>query len=209
MLKDALYNCARLARTRQWSLLFYVLRNRWHNLDLSFVSVHDLGLSEDKSKFYSDSGGPDLDIVLRSLPISHSDEALDAGCGKGGALLTLARYPFARVDGFDISESLVNIARENVRKAKVSNSSVFVADASRFADLDRYTYLYMFNPFTALVLKPFMDNVIESIRRKPRKVTLVYRYPVDEPVILAVGFNKVCEFLHASHPFVIYEGGPR
>src|SRR4051794_20589715 len=102
MLKDAIVNCARLAMQGKWSLLSYVLRNKWYGIDLNFVSVQELGLTDDKAKFYSDSGGPDLDVVIRALPVSPSDEILDVGCGKGGAALTLARHPFRRVDGIEI-----------------------------------------------------------------------------------------------------------
>lgn len=56
---------------------------------------------------------------------------LDVGCGAGEVSLALARgHPAAEVIGLDISEQLIEVARE--RAAHLENASFFVADASSF-----------------------------------------------------------------------------
>ncbi len=79
-------------------------------VDLRGVSTRDLGLDDQRSVQYVDSGGADLDAVFRTFDISPADAVLDVGCGKGGALITLSRYPFALVDGLEISSDLAHIA---------------------------------------------------------------------------------------------------
>ena len=79
----------------------YRLRMAMRGIDLRRISVADLGLREDRSVEHGASGGPELEDVLNRLPITREDNVLDLGCGMGSAMITLARYPFARVDGVD------------------------------------------------------------------------------------------------------------
>ena len=68
----------------------YLLTAKIRGIDLNGASVEQLGLDPTRSHFYADSG-PDLDHALRSFDISPTDVALDLGCGKGGAMITLAK----------------------------------------------------------------------------------------------------------------------
>jgi len=183
---------------------FYLLGVKWRGIDLSFVSVEDLGTSKERSLWHSNSGGPDLDVVLSSLPISHTDVGLDIGCGKGGAILTMAKYPFARVDGVEISPELVRIAHRNIERLGLKNTFIFCDDAAEFKDLDTYTYLYMYNPFPEVVIASVVDNILGSLRRRRRKLTLIYKNPMGHSLLLRAGFAKVNEFHHSENPFFIY-----
>jgi SAM-dependent methyltransferase len=142
-----------LIRTGRWRLLVFRARMKCSRIDLGYVSIRDLGLTEDRSLFHDSSGGPELDSILKTLPISTSDEALDLGCGKGGAILTMAKYAFARVDGVEISEILIQVARKNLSRMKVGKSKIFHSDAAEFTDIDRYTFFYMYYPFPRVVTK--------------------------------------------------------
>jgi SAM-dependent methyltransferase len=176
-------------------------------VDLGWVSVKDSGLSEDRSHWHSNSGGPDLERLLDSLSISPSDSALDLGCGKGGAMLTLARYPFARVDGVEISPGLASIAQKNLRRLGIVNARVFCSDAAGFHDLDRYSYFYMYNPFPEQVMESVMDNITSSLSRQRRAVTLIYKNAVFAHVVNRAGFQKIAETeqRHRDYPaFCVY-----
>jgi hypothetical protein len=129
------------------------------------------------------------------------------GCGKGGAMITLAKY-FSRVDGVEISSELAEIARNNLRRAHASRSEVYCADATEFTDLDRYTVVYMFNPFTAPVVSQALANLRESLRRRPRALRLIYRNPVCDDVVTAAGFRRVATFNVGTQPIYIYDGPP-
>src|SRR5271155_952484 len=130
-----------------WRLLPYRLKMAHRGIDLSGANPADLGLSEDRSAGHRDSGGPDLEKILKKLSISQSDRVLDIGCGKGGAMLTLAKYPFERVDGLELSPRLVQIAQHNLGRMRISNAEIFSCDAAAFDGLDRDNYFYMYNPF--------------------------------------------------------------
>src|SRR5436305_2669291 len=112
---------------------------KFRGIDLRWVSIEDSGLSAERSCWCSNSGGPELEELLHMLPISRADAVLDIGCGKGGAMITLAQFPFERVDGLEISPKLAHIARLNIRRLDIPNAAVFCADAADFTDIDPYT----------------------------------------------------------------------
>jgi SAM-dependent methyltransferase len=194
-----------------WKYLPYQVKMKCRRIDLGWVSVRDSGLSEERSHWHSNSGGPDLADLLRRLPICASDKLLDIGCGKAGAMLTLVQYPFARVDGVEISPNLARIARQNLKRLGVSNARVFCCDAAEFRELDDYNYFYMYNPFPESVLRCVMENISRSLERRPRKVTLIYKNPIFEAVMVDCGFTKSFETqqTHPNYPpFSVYVAEP-
>lgn len=182
----------------------------FHGVDLSGATVEDCGLTEERSYGHKDSGGPDLSKLLRTLPISVSDAVIDLGCGKGGALLTMAEYPFARVDGVELSPQLAQIAQQNVDRLHIKNSKLFCCDAASFTELDVYTYFYMYNPFPKVVMSAVISNITCSLQRHARNATLIYKNPVFHDVVVNAGFRKSADIRepHLHHGFSIYMWHP-
>ena len=137
----------------------YRLAMKVRRIDVSGATLEQLGLSEERSKPHSNSGGPELEAVLRELPIRPGDAVIDLGCGKGGAMLTLAKYPFERVDGVEISPALCQTAEANLKRAGVKNASVYCCDAGEFQGLDAYAFVYMYNPFPEAVMQRVSANL--------------------------------------------------
>jgi precorrin-6B methylase 2 len=169
-------------RLAEFSYLAWV---RWHNLDFDYVGVEDLGLPSETAHFHSATPALALRRVLRDLGITSADRILDIGCGKGAAVIEFARWPFGKVAGCDISPWLVEIARANCRKLACPRVELFCADAAEFKDLDEYNYFYLFNPFPAAVMEAVMDHLVESLRVRPRLITLLYRNPTCHDCIAA------------------------
>ena len=205
MLANAILNCGHLILKGEWRRLFYVLKIKFYHLDLSYVSVADIGSTEERSRPYVDSGGPDLDAVLRALRISSSDCAIDIGCGKGGAMISLARCPFARVDGVDLSPELVASAEANLRRMRLlERCRLFCADATQFKDLDAYNFIYLYNPFRQTIMLRVVNNVLDSLRRKPRQLTVIYMNPVCGDLWLNAGFETIREFQGETLRTMVY-----
>jgi SAM-dependent methyltransferase len=202
-LRRTLLNMIRGDR-KEWSYLPYRVQMRLRGIDISWVSLEELGLSEATSVWHGASGGPYLDNVLRTLEIFPSDVALDIGCGKGAAMLTMLHYPFRRVDGVDISPKLLEIARRNLSICKAPNSSLFCSNAAEFRNLDDYTWFYMYNPFPAVILKQVLGNITDSLRRAERRVAIIYNNPVHGFLIEEAGFRKVAEFRQDVNPCFVY-----
>jgi SAM-dependent methyltransferase len=187
----------------------------WHRItlacrgiDLGRVSIENLGLDKSRSFYYSNSGGPALAAVLRSLPISSSDSALDIGCGKGGAIITMACLPFERVDGIEVSADLVRVARRNLKRMGIGKSTIILADAAEFRALDPYTFLYMFHPFPEVVLRAVLENIRQSLVRRPRRITILYKNAVYHGLMVECGFKDILTG-DANFPCKVYvaDGG--
>ena len=188
----------------EWRHLPYRLAMKCRRIDLSWVSAEESGVGS-RGEWHSNSGGPNLEVVLDRLDISQSDAALDLGCGKGGALLTMAQYRFRRVDGVELSSDLAGTARTNIRRLHIRNASVFCCDAADFKDLDAYTYFYMYNPFPEPVVKDVLTNLEASRLRRGRKLTIIYKNPICEKALLDAGFRKTAEYRHCTPHFSIFQ----
>ena len=187
--------------------VLYSLQNRLRKIDLDHVSVDDLGLPADRAHFHSSSGGPDCARMLRSLRIPRGCVGLDLGSGKGGAALTMARFPFDEVIGVELSDALIAVARENVARARLRNVRFVQADASEFTDLDRVTHIYMYNPFPCAVMHSVVGNLRASLARADRELTIVYKNPLCHDVIVDAPrlFEKISETLIGEHWWYVYQ----
>jgi len=125
-------------------------------------------------------------------------------------MLTLAKFPFAPVDGVELSPQLAEVARRNLRRLGVSNATVFCCDAAEFTELDVYTYFYLYNPFPEMVLRSVIKNIESSLQRRSRTTTLIYKNALFDGLVVNAGFSRIAEFgakqLH--HPFAVYVGAP-
>lgn len=186
--------------------LYYALWHRMKGLDLKAESIEELCLTEDRSRNHVSCGGPDLESVLRTLSIGSKDKAVDLGSGKGGAMFTLARFPFGEIMGVEISERLVSIAESNASRLHLKNVHFKCEDAGKFRDLDRFTYVFMFNPFPEKVIQEVIANLRASLLRRPRSLIIIYKGPdILEEMANLEGFSRrdVFRFAYAQ-PFYIY-----
>jgi SAM-dependent methyltransferase len=163
-----------------------------------------------ESYMHTHSGGPDLARVLRTLRIPKGSRVLDLGSGKGGACFTLARFPFAEVVGLEVSEHLIRIAEANASRLHVSTVRFVCGDAATFTALDLFTHLYMFNPFSEIIVGKVMENVRLSLERRPRDLTLVYKYPGTPAIVDQSIFTERRVMTRPNtHPFHIFEHSHR
>jgi 2-polyprenyl-3-methyl-5-hydroxy-6-metoxy-1,4-benzoquinol methylase len=138
--------------------LRYALWTRWKRLDFQKVPLEELGLSEEHAHQHTASGGAFLVEALNEVDIPSGSRVIDFGCGKGSAMCTLAKFPFAEVAGVELSEPMAAIARANGRKLALKKFRVYVSDAGKFEDLDRFTHLYMFNLSIGVQSRPIIST---------------------------------------------------
>lgn len=162
------------------------------------VHVDELGLDPNLSVGYHPSGDKYLRQLLKGLVISNQDRILDIGCGKGSAILVMLKFPFAQVDGVEISEDLAKIARRNFKLLGVPAGRIHIVrmNAAKFTQLDAYNFIYLYNPFRRPVFRNVLSNLTNSLKRKPRKMTLIYNNPAYHDDVLNSGFFE----LASKHP---------
>ena len=198
-------NAVSLLLHREWRECIFRLRVHIQKIDLKNVYLDELHLPEERCHYYANSGGPHLDKVLRTLNISPQDSIVDFGSGKGGALITFSRYPFAKIAGVELSPELVAIAEKNFAKLNLQNITMFVADAADFTDLDEYNYFYFFSPFPGNVMRAVIEHISASLRNRPRKTVIIYFNPeCHDDVVNNSPFVKVTEFHHHELGYYVY-----
>jgi hypothetical protein len=181
------------------------LRVHFSKIDLKYASVKKLGLPVDRSHDYRHSGGIHLEEVLNNLNITSEDAIVDFGSGKGGALITFAKYPFSKITGVELMPELAAIAENNFRILKISNITIVIIDAAKFVDLDGYNYFYFYSPFPSNVMEAVMQNIKSSLRTKPRSVHIIYCNPEFHDVVIKDSpFSKTGEFYHHQLQLPIY-----
>ena len=191
--------------------LLFRLRVHFSKIDLRYASVRELGLSADRSHDYRHSGGIHLENVLNGLNITREDAIVDFGSGKGGALITFAKYPFAKITGVELLPELAAIAEQNFKILKISNVTMVVSDAAEFTDLDDYTYFYFYSPFPRNVMAAVLHNIQSSLLEKPRGVHLIYCNPEFHDILDGdTPFHKTGEFYHHQLrlPIYVYSNKP-
>ncbi len=121
-----------------------------------------------------------LPQLLELLELETDDVLLDAGCGKGRMVMAAARrYTLRRVIGFDIQPKLIEVARANAARLRSLRAPVelFVADAAHWTVPQDLTAIYLNHPFGGAVLEGFLDQVLASYDRRPRRLRLLYVFP--------------------------------
>jgi SAM-dependent methyltransferase len=185
-----------------WSRLWEAVPRNLSPYDFSSVPLAELGLDPATACHHSPTDRRQLRAFLRQIRITAADSVVDIGCGKGAALLTLARFPFGRIGGVDISPALLEIARDNARKAGIP-VELWCMDAGSFVEFDNFTHVYMYNPFPAGVMQAVLRNITAAIERSGNPSWIVYRNPVCHDVILEHGFSAAFHW-PAQLPIIVY-----
>jgi SAM-dependent methyltransferase len=145
--------------------------------------------------WYQPSSWRTLRRALRKDEVKPTDVFVDFGCGKGRVLICAARYRFARVIGVEISPRLSEIARDNLarasRKRACRDVQVVTCDAVDFEIPDDMTHAYFYYPFMGGTFQTVLNRIVESVDRRPRRVTLIYLEPRRERDVLATGRFKL------------------
>lgn len=144
--------------------------------------------------------------MLKKLSIDESDCILDVGCGKGKAISYMIRFPFQKIDGLDISEKLIKIAEKNFSILKQKRRvHLYVCDARHFERFDNYNYLFFYNPFPRETMEQVKKRILESLKRVPREMIIIYENPVDRD-LFETGEFLWEEYLYdiCPQPIVVY-----
>jgi SAM-dependent methyltransferase len=140
--------------------------------------------------------------LLRLVPAELATTTfVDIGCGKGRALLVASGLPFHRLVGLEIDPSLVDIARTLNADHRVE---VIVGDATAWEVEDDVGVVYLFNPFSQAGITAVVDQIIASLRRRPRPLVVLLLNPRD----LVPFTNAAFAVVHADPQSAVLMGPP-
>jgi hypothetical protein len=224
---------ALLKKLRLFRHFFSSLRKRgvWRTLKMSiFELYHERRLRADTSYViprqqldgdkdalnHATDYFPSSYLVLYEAFSSIRSECRDAvlvdyGCGMGRALMVASSLPLKRMIGVEISQSLCAAATTNLKRLYDESNrfgptwSIVNADARAFVVPEDANLFYFFNPFDSIVLGQVASNIIESVRKVPRKCTVVYANPIYEAEFTSRGF---CKLSRSLKDFAVYSLAP-
>jgi SAM-dependent methyltransferase len=133
---------------------------------------------------------------MAALPIEFASYVfVDAGSGKGRALLMACQYPFRKVIGIERLPELHAIAERNLRARpaelrRCEQAESILGDVLEFVWPPQPTLLFLFNPFPEWVLVRLLARLRDSLQEHPRKLWVVYHNPVLEHVLADSGFLR-------------------
>jgi hypothetical protein len=173
-------------------LQFKIIWEKARGLDfIQVLPPEDLGFDENLVYRGSPSGDSFLIKVLEELEIEPRDSILDIGCAKVSALRVMHKFPFQKIDGLEISQTLYRIAKSNFEKMNIKNITVYNLDARDFLSFKDYKYFYFYNPFPHVVMVDVISKLVEQVGSQ--QVFIIYNNPVCHEVISKSGFHKISE----------------
>lgn len=121
-----------------------------------------------------------------------NDAIFDFGCGKGTAMISFLDYGFKKVGGVEYADNAYDMMTDNFTKLGMDPSGGKVTcihgDATLIREeLDEYNWFYFFDPFEREVVEKVIDNICESLERKPRKAHIIYILPRCYDYIVSTG----------------------
>ncbi len=180
-------------------LIFYkfvLLRDRIYGVDFyKALSLAEIGLSDShESIHYGATRTGELNKVLKLSKGTNKDRILDFGSGKGLGLVDFKKFGFTKVSGVELSKDLISVAENNFKKLGLSGINIFNQDATTLKEeLDEFNFFYFYNPFIGRTFELVIENIVDSIKRNKREVTIIYNHPLELDKILKTNFFEISE----------------
>jgi SAM-dependent methyltransferase len=124
--------------------------------------------------------------------VSGLTSIVDLGSGKGRVLMVAPHFGFTDITGIDFAKELCLQANMNMREKekefpnirwRVINENVENYDIGGSDSV-----FFMFNPFTEVVLKGFLEKLDHSCHQFPRRIYFLYASPQHQQLLLDDGY---------------------
>ena len=136
-----------------------------------------------------------LEEVFTKLPPGELNHFLDIGCGKGRALCVAAHHGFNTVTGIDFSNKLCGEAEANLQHTKhilpALNFLIINKDAATFEIPPAADCIFFFNPFDQFIMSAVAKNILNSYKKNPRNIFIIYLNPLYKKELLQIGFTEI------------------
>jgi len=131
-------------------------------------------------------------FLTRFLPRKKSIKILEAGAGDGYWSQKLAEMGYGNIVLADISQGMLDEARERFAKLKIGHNAEFVkSDITNMVELESCTFDYVFSQYDAVSYCMRPKKAIEELARVSKKNAYVI-------VCLDTKFRRVSELIEAN-----------
>ena len=179
----------------------------------SWVELENLEIESkniQRGEKYQPTHAMQLRNLFRKLQIPRDKTIVDLGSGKCRVLLVAAEYGFKKVRGIEFSKELCRIANQNFISFSKSYPNgtkfdIIQADVEEYQIRDDEDIFYLFNPFDDVILSKVLNKIINSIKKRNRKVWIIYFNALHKGVIeKSKHFTKTMEYKNLGQEFLVY-----
>ena len=105
---------------------------------------------------------------------------VDVGCGVGiSTIYFRENYVFKDYCGFDFEKLFIRFSKLNLSLTTKDDINFFVDDIVNFHVQDKPSFLYLFNPFNLNLIKIFIENNLEKLKKHHSIIGYVNDIHVD------------------------------
>jgi Histone methylation protein DOT1 len=149
------------------------------------------------------SGWLTLYRVFHWLEVDPNDVIVDIGSGAGRAVLIAGLFPFRQVIGLERSDSLHELAKENLMRFRIrprATVEFVLGDALDYELPDVVTVVFFYNLFAGQTFELFIQRVFASVDRSPRRLRLVYVNPKEHGYLVKTGRCRLVKRFRGLRP---------
>lgn len=152
---------------------------------LGINTIEDMEGAKDKTgkySIYEATHYEGLIKIFEEIILTPYDTLVDFGCGLGRVLFYCNHQYMCYVTGVEYDADIYNKLCENAKeyfklfKNQERKFSLLKMKAEEYVVAPSDNYFYFFNPFSVEILDKVMENILTSVKKKPREVTLILYY---------------------------------
>ncbi len=174
-----------------------------------FLNIKTTGTRNNKDKHhfrYEATPYSDLYLLFQKVTLNESDHFVDFGSGRGRVCFYVHHLFNCFNYGIEINlstyhEALLNL--ENYSGKHDSNDKIqFLMEYAENYEIKEFqNVFFFFNPFTVQIFKKVIYNIIESVNKHPREITIILTYPILDYVsfILQETDFVVVDYIEFNH----------
>lgn len=150
----------------------------------NYYWLKDLSLNKDMPDCAQPAFYGMLEKIVRHIPLTPDDVFVDIGCGEGRVVFFMALHKVKKSIGIEIDPAVIDAANKNLCSFKKKHAPIeFVnADATK-CNLSEGNIFYLFSPFGEKTLATVLHNIKESLAPHPRKIRIVYVFPLHRHLV--------------------------
>lgn len=165
------------------------IRNIEKKIDKKF-HVHTGGLREWRNKhlYNRTESTPyrSLEVLFNELKLTENDTFVDFGSGKGRVLFYLNSLYDCNIKGIEakpqtFDDAVLNLERYSKYIDNYNNKIQFYFTTAETYQVEKEdNHFYFFNPFSIIIFKKVISNILKSFKKNPREITLIVFYTIEE-----------------------------
>lgn len=127
-----------------------------------------------------------LDKLFQHYELKSSDYVVDFGCGKGRLNFYLHYHFRLNVTGVEMNEVFYKEAKgnqehyEQKHKFNKENIQFLCCLAEEYEIHPKDNRFYFFNPFTVIIFRNVVNNILSSVEQNYREVEIILYYPPED-----------------------------